>query len=820
MGKKVLIVGGVAGGASAAARLRRMDENVEIILFERGEYISFANCGLPYYIGGSIKERDALLLQTPEAMKSRFNIDVRVQNEVVKIDKENKKVVIKDLKSNNTYEETYDDLILSPGSSPIKPRIEGIDSPNVFSLWNIPDTDKIKNFIDTNKPKRAVVVGGGFIGIEMVENLRDQGLEVSLVEAANQIMTSVDFEMAQILHQHIKSHGVNLYLDNGVKSFEYKNSVTKVHLQNGSFVEADMVIVSIGVRPNGELAKEASLTTNKRGGIVVDSELRTSDKNIYAVGDAIQVKDFISDEDTMIPLAGPANKQGRMVANNICGLNEKYKGTQGTAVAKVFDLTVASTGNSEKTLERQGKKYDQDYKIAFVQPKSHAGYYPGAIPMTIKLIFALDGKILGAQIVGYDGVDKRIDVIATSIRFKGTIYDLEELELAYAPPFSSAKDPVNMAGFVAENILNKKMDAVLWREIKDLDIEKNIIVDVRTKDERELGYIDGAISIPVNDIRERLGELDKSKTIIVYCAIGLRAYIATRILVQNGFKVRNLLGGYSLYKIATGDYKGSDDMKSNSMKISEKVKNEKISEVIKLDACGLQCPGPLMKVSTKVKEIKDGEVLEIKATDPGFPADMKAWCDKTNNTFIKTEKLKDGFAVWLRKGNDNKGEIEEDCCSKKSGSSMVVFSGDLDKAIASFIIANGSASMGKQVTMFFTFWGLNILRKPDKVQVKKSAMDQMFGSMMPKGTSKLGISKMNMGGMGAQMIRKVMKDKNVDSLDALIDMAIKQGVKLVACTMSMDVMGLKQEELIDGVEFAGVGAYLGAAEDSNLNLFI
>jgi NADPH-dependent 2,4-dienoyl-CoA reductase/sulfur reductase-like enzyme/peroxiredoxin family protein/TusA-related sulfurtransferase/rhodanese-related sulfurtransferase len=824
MGRKVVIVGGVAGGASTAARLRRLDENIEIIMFERGKYISFANCGLPYYIGNTIEERDALLLQTPEAMKARFNIDVRVENEVLSINKEEKYVEIRNIKNEEIYRETYDILVLSPGSTPIKPPIPGIDKKNIFSLWNIPDTDAIKSYVDNNEIKTATVIGGGFIGIEMAENLYDLGLNVNLVEMANQVMAPVDFDMAQLIHGHIVSKGVNLYLENGVSSFEDKEGKTYVKLQDGSMLQSDIIILSIGIKPNGQLAQNAGLNINKRGGIVVDEFLKTSDENIYALGDAIEVIDYVNGNKTMIPLAGPANKQGRIVANNITGRNEKYKGTQGTSVAKVFDLTVAATGNNEKILNRLGKEYGKDYKIALVQPNSHAGYNPGAIPMTIKLIFDLEGNILGAGIVGYDGVDKRIDVIATLLRMGGTIYDLKELELAYAPPYSSAKDPVNMAGFSAENILNQDMPVVLWNEIDKISKEKSIILDVREDIELELGYIEGATHIPVNSLRDRMDELNKEKEILVYCAVGIRGYIATRILSQNGYKARNLIGGYNFYKYVVNDYKKVENTSSKIDKCEEKKTNNEAGDnvtskgiTIRLNACGLQCPGPIMQVSEKMKEVNEGDILEISATDPGFPIDVKAWCEKTGNKFIRTEKRQSEFVVWISKGSGNNASVK---VKEEDKSTMVVFSGDLDKALASFIIANGAAAMGKNVTMFFTFWGLNILRKHEKVKVNKTIIEKMFGFMMPKGSKKLQLSKMNMGGMGSAMMKKVMKDKNVNTLEELIESAMKNGVKIVACTMSMDVMGIKQEELIDGIELGGVAAYLGETDSSNHNLFI
>lgn len=547
MGKKVVIVGGVAGGATALARLRRLDEDLEIVLFERGEYISFANCGLPYYIGNVIENRESLLVQTPEGIMERFNASIRIKSEVIKILREEKKVLVRDLETKEEYEESYDYLILSTGSTPLRPPIPGIDSPNIFSLWNIPDTDAIKSFIEKEKPKLAVVVGGGFIGLEMAENLYELGIKVSIVEMLDQVMAPLDYEMAQIVHEHLTNVGVDLRLKDGVKRFDYKDGVITVTLQSGKTIDADMVILSIGIRPNSELAREAGLAVNERGGIIVDKYLKTSDDYIYAIGDVIEVEDFVNKNKTMVPLAGPANKQGRIVANNILGAKEEYRGTQGTSIVKVFDLTVANTGTNEKTLNRLGKVYNKDYYIALIHTNSNAGYYPGALPMTIKLIYDKEGKILGSQIVGYKGVDKRIDVIATAIRFGAKVSDLKELELAYAPPYSSAKDPVNMIGFVAENQLTGKVDIATWKDLENID-ENTVILDVMEDEERKLGHIKNSIHIPLGQLRASLDELDKSKNYIVYCAVGLRGYIASRIMKQRGFKVKNLAGGFTTYK--------------------------------------------------------------------------------------------------------------------------------------------------------------------------------------------------------------------------------------------------------------------------------
>ncbi len=862
MSKKVLIIGGVAGGATAAARLRRLDESMEIIMFERGEYISYANCGLPYHIGNVIKERDALLLQTPEAMKAKFDIDVRVNNEVVAIDRNKKTVRVKKVKTGEEYEESYDVLVISTGSSPLKPPIPGIDGPGIFTLWTVPDTDRIKRFVAEKKPRRAAVIGGGFIGLEMAENLHAVGCEVTVVEMLDQVMAPIDFEMAQLVHENMRMNHVRLELGNGVKQFEQKGDGTAITLQDGTIVEADLVILSIGVRPNSQLAKDSGLELNAKGGIVVDEYLRTSDPSVYAVGDVIEVEEFVFKNKAMIPLAGPANKQGRICANNIAreagslgGNLEKYNGTQGTSIAQVFDLSVAATGLNEKTLKAQDRKLNQDYFVALINQKSHAGYYPGATPLTLKLLFGRDGKIFGAQIVGQEGADKRIDTIATTMRLGGTIYDLAELELAYAPPYSSAKDPVNMLGFVAGNILEGVASFIDWKELAELEQSNRddyIILDVTEEMERVAFHIPNSYHIPLGQLRNRIDELDKSKLIIPYCAIGVRSYNAARILANNGFeKVRVLPGGTSFYKSLYHDrYMAADQAAPNtgggnsmnqSTAADSQIKDQsngtgvqaidldKIVARETLDCSGLQCPGPIMRVFQTIKEMHDGEILQVSATDMGFARDIEAWCKRMGNTLLKTEKSGKEITVYIQKGLGAGRVSEGDTAAPvipgahapaPQGKTLIVFSGDLDKVLASFIIANGAAAMGRPVTMFFTFWGLNALRKSEKQPVKKPFMDAMFGAMMPRGTSKLTLSNMNMGGMGTAMMKKVMKDKNVDSLEALMKQAMFNGVRLVACTMSMDVMGITREELIDGIEYAGVAAYLGDAEESNVNLFI
>ncbi|NOW03450.1 CoA-disulfide reductase [Clostridium beijerinckii] len=828
MDRKIIIIGGVAGGASTAARLRRLDENAEIIMIEKGKYISFANCGLPYYIGETIDERGKLIVQTVEEMSSKFNLDIRNLNEVISIDKENKKVRVRNIRTKEEYDETYDILVLSPGAAPIRPKIPGIeDCSSLFTLRNIPDTDRIKAYVDNNKPKHATVIGGGFIGLEMVENLHARGIDVTLIEASDQVMAPLDIEMASILHEHLIDKNVELILKNGVS--EFRDNGKKNILDSGKEIKTDMIILSIGVRPETAIARQADLKLNERGAIIVDKFMKTSDSSIYALGDAVEVIDFVNKKPTMISLAWPANRQGRIVADNICGKNVEYKGTLGSSVAKIFDYTVATTGNNEKILKRLGIEYETIH----IHPGSHAGYYPGSFPISLKMLFdPKSGKIFGAQGVGIDGVEKRIDVLATAIKGNLTVFDLQDIEPCYAPPYNSAKDPVNMLGYYASNIIEGITKAIQWDEIDSLDKEKSAIIDIREEFELVTGTLKNSIHIPLEKLRDRLNEIPRNKDIYVTCQVGLRGYIACRILEQNGIKCTNIDGGMKTYLYV----KRAKEMIRNQFKKSERINNEvavmreenmdlgKVNADIKLNACGLQCPGPIKRVFEEVKKMESGSVLEVKARDPGFSKDIKSWCDSTGNTLLKSEFDNKGkaFVAYIQKGRELKS-VEKTLSPKtaeKNGATLVVFSGDLDKAIASFIIATGAASMGKEVTMFFTFWGLNILKSQDKPSVTKDIMEKMFDTMLPAHAGKLPLSQMNMMGMGPVMIKKIMKKHNVDSLETLIRNAIDMGVKVVACSMSMELMGIKKEEFIDGVEIGGVTSYLVSTEGSGLNLFI
>lgn len=543
---KIIIIGGVAGGASAAARLRRLKENDEIVILERGDHISFANCGLPYFIGGEITDRNMLTLQTPESFRRRFNIDVRVKSEAVKISPDTHTVSVRNADTGEEYEESFDKLILSPGAEPIRPNISGVDLSHVFTLRNIPDTMKIKSFIDSSKPKRAVVVGGGYIGVEMAENLVNAGLEVSIVELADHLIAPLDADMAADVHRYIRSKGIKLFLNNGVTEI----TADKVILQKGS-IEADMVIMSVGVRPETSLAKECGIALNSRGSIIVNSHMQTNYPDIYAVGDAVEVKDFVTGAASFIPLAGPANKQGRIAADNIADIPSEYTGTQGSAVLKLFDMTVATTGLNEKRAAAEGIGYDKTYTYS----ASHASYYPNATNMSIKILWDKNTKkLLGAQIVGFDGVDKRMDVLATAIRFGAKVTNLKELELCYAPPFGSAKDPVNMAGFVAENVINGTVKQFFWHDVEKLPRDGSVsLLDVRTKTEIARGMIDGFINIPLDTLRDNLDKFPKDKPVYVHCHSGLRSYIACRILSGNGYDCYNLAGGWRLYESVIND---------------------------------------------------------------------------------------------------------------------------------------------------------------------------------------------------------------------------------------------------------------------------
>ncbi|WP_277376117.1 FAD-dependent oxidoreductase [Paenibacillus polymyxa] len=833
MSKKVLIVGGVAGGASAAARLRRLDEDAEIIIFEKGPYISFANCGLPYYIGGAIADRDRLLVQTPKGMADRFRIDVRTKSEIIAIDPHNRTVQVQN-HERGQYEESYDELILSPGARPFIPDLPGKDHPLIYTVRSIPDIDRIKEQINSYNNNSAIVIGGGFIGVEMAENLKEAGLDVTLVEGNEQLLAPFDAELAAALAQEMEQHGVKLLFSQRVQGFRSLEQGIGVELIDGNVLSADLVILAIGVTPDTSFLKNSGVTLGTRGHIIVNEAMESSVPHIYAVGDAIEVTDYIHGTKTAIPLAGPANKQGRIVADRIAGLNSTYKGTQGTSIIKVFGMTGAATGSNEKTLKRLGI----DYRTVIVHPGSHASYYPDSSAITLKLLFTPDGKILGAQAVGYDGVDKRIDDIAVAIHFGGHVSDLTELELSYAPPYSSAKDPVNMIGYAAENIIDGRVHAFTYDQLSIRQQEQSILLDVRSDLEHRSGHIPDSLSIPVDELRQRLNELDSSKEIWVYCQVGLRGYTASQILRQHGFNVKNLSGGYKTYRQAQfrptafsnenhDDNDGQDrneqmpTVKESILQPTEQASGQPLHIDNELNVCGLSCPGPLMQVKHSMDQLTEGQTLRVKASDPGFYEDVKAWATMSGSPLLQLERGKGGIieAVIAKKTVQTLSSTVK-APNTEPSSTMVVFSGDLDKAIASFIIANGAAASGRKVTMFFTFWGLNIIRKHQPQVVSKTMVGRMFDIMLPRGSRKLSMSKMNMLGIGPKIIRGIMGNNNVASLEELIQSAAEQGVEMVACQMSMDLMGIQHEELMDQIKIGGVGYYLGQADHANHNLFI
>ncbi|MGN8851083.1 FAD-dependent oxidoreductase [Anaerobiospirillum succiniciproducens] len=836
---KVVIIGGVAGGATAAARMRRDCEDAEIVLIERGDYISYANCGLPYYLGGVISDRDDLFVQTPASFGKRFNVDVRVQQEVTAIDKDAKSLTIR-THDGKEYTESYDKLLLSPGAAPVRPPLPGIDNEGIFTLRNVHDTDAIKSYMQTHDVQQAVIVGGGFIGLEMAENLVHSGVEVSVVEMANQVMGPIDYSMAAIVHQELVNNGVKLYLEQAVESFEKVDAGLQVNFKSGIKTQAQLVILSIGVRAETKLAVDAGIELGEMRGIKVDKYLKTSANDIYAVGDAIEYPHPITGKPWLNFLAGPANRQARIVADNIIfGDKVVYEGSIGTAVAKVFGLTVASTGLPSKRLDLMGI----DHIGSYTHSAAHASYYPGGGMLDIKITFdKKTGQLYGAQVVGPEGVDKRIDEFAMVIKHKGTIYDLMELEHAYAPPFSSAKDPVAIAGYVASNLIEGRFEGIGWRELRDIDKDSIALIDVRTQEEHSVGHIPGDVNIPLDSLRDRLSEIPRDKKVVLYCGVGPRGYVASCILKGHGFNnVVNLCGGLRTYSIAnakvpmpssSSSVTKASNCSSGCSTASAPVASGEVdlSNVEKvIDARGLQCPGPILKLKKGIEELQDGQVVQITAGEVSFTRDAESWCKSTGNTFIKAENKDGAWQVFIRKGGTTalaEAQGSMSACAatalapKNDGKTFIMFSDDLDKALATFVLANGAAATGKKVTIFFTFWGLNAIKKIDKPAVEKDFFGKMFGMMLPSSTHGLKLSKMHMMGAGTKMMRYIMNKKGIESLESLRQQAIDNGVEFIACEMSMDVMGVKKEELLDNVTLGGVATYMERADHANVNLFI
>lgn len=836
---KIIIIGGVAGGATAAARLRRNDEAAHIVLVERGPYISFANCGLPYHISGIIPEREQLLVTSEPLFEARYAVDVRTRTEAIAIDRHAKTVRLRNLHTGEETDEGYDKLLLSPGAEAIHPNLPGMGSPRVFTLRNIPDLDRIMAHLAATQPRRAVVVGGGYIGIEMAENLLERGLFTTLVEGAAHILAPFDDDMAAIVHAHMKDKHLELYLSDRIERLEDKADHTVVFLASGKRLPADIVVVAVGVRPETTLARAAGLELGPTGGIRVNAHLQTSDPDIFAVGDAVEVTQTTSGRPALIALAGPANRQGRLAADNMLAppgtALASYRGTLGTAILKAFDLAAACTGLNEVQLQANGLAY----RATITHSGSHASYYPGAKQLSLKLLYSPEGRIYGAQAVGADGADKRIDTIATAMHTGLTVQDLCDLELAYAPPYGSAKDPVNIAGYVASNVLNGSHEVIGWRELAALDTAREVqLVDVRTPEEFEIGTLPNARNIELDHLRERLHLLDPQRPVVVFCQIGMRGYLAYRILRQRGFaQVRNLTGGLKTYAWATEKQANPDIFDHEDIKRRDQASIEADlaaapcalvstgGERQVLNAVGLQCPGPIMKTYRAVQAMQPGELLEVTASDPAFGRDVRAWATKTGHEVLGVDAAKGLVKALIRvgppAGQAPVAATPAGAAAVRDKLTLVVFSDDLDKVMASMVIANGAMAMGKPVSLFFTFWGLNVLRREHPPHIDKPLMDRMFSAMLPAGMGKLdSISKLNNAGLGVKLLRKVMRDKHVDDPTTLLATLVEGGAQLIACQMSMDVMGIRQEELIDGVELGGVAAFLGEAQESGTTLFI
>jgi NADPH-dependent 2,4-dienoyl-CoA reductase/sulfur reductase-like enzyme/peroxiredoxin family protein/rhodanese-related sulfurtransferase/TusA-related sulfurtransferase len=825
---KIVIVGGVAGGASVAARARRLDESAEIVVFERGDYVSFANCGLPYHIGGVISDRSRLLLQTPESLRESLNIDVRIASDVVALDATSKTVTVRELDTGREYAETYDALALCQGADPLRLPLPGIDLPGIHVLRNIHDMDEIKASLEAalvaagslGRPTRAVVIGAGYIGVEMAENLRHRGAEVAVVELADQILPPLDKDVSLPVEQHIRGRGVDLHLGTAAAAFaKAPAGGLRVELNNGATLDADLVLLSAGVRPNVSLARDGGLEIGPRGGIVVDTHMRTSDPAIWAAGDAVETPHTVLPGSWLTPLAGPANREARVAAENICGRDTEYLSTQGTSIVKAFEMAAGGTGATERQLKQLGV----DYRAVHLHPSGHAGYYPGTGAMHMKVLFAPGtGIILGAQIAGFDGVDKRLDVFATCIRLRATVHDLESLELAYAPQFGSAKDPVNMAGFVATNVL--KGDLVLWyAQDFPAAVEGARIIDVRTPAEYDIWHIPGAENVPLGTLRAQCRAWDTARPVRLYCAVGFRSYLAYRILAQLGFAdVATLSGGSTTFRFWHDLEPVGFESQPVEIHYAEALDlvtaAQGTGKVVDLDCSGLACPGPIMKLAQKMDELAPGDDVVVHVSDPGFAQDAPAWAGSKGHELLAIAPEGPGYVATIRKGGAQPGTSRT--AAKLDQVSFVVFSGDMDKLLAAFIIANGAIAMGQKVSMFFTFWGLNALRRENPPKRKRKTLDRMFGMMMPSGPEKLPLSQMDMLGMGPAMIKHVMKQHSVQTVPELMQAAREGGARLIGCTMTMDLLGIAESDLLDGIELGGVATFLGEADKSSTTLFI
>ncbi len=810
---KTIIIGGVAGGACGAARVRRVDEQAESVLLEKGPHMAYANCGLPYHLGKIIPERSWLLVMTPENFRKRFNVDVRVNHEVIAIDRAKKTVKVLNRQTGAESEERYDKLVIATGSSPMQLKLPGIDLPEVLPLWTLEDMDRIAQKLDAGA-KRAIVVGGGFVGMELAESLRHRGLDVTLLELGRQLLPTMDEEMSSLLAEELRLAGTVVELSATVSAFAPAagGGVTAT-VQDGRSWTADVVALCVGVKPNSALAQAAGLEIGPKGHVVVDARMQTKDPDVLAVGDVVSVVDPVFGGTTTVPLAGPANRQGRIAADNVLGRGRRYEGTFGASVVKVGKLTAASCGHTEARLKATGKSYRKVYLHA----GSHAGYYPGATTLHIKLLFGDDGQIYGGQVIGAEGADKRADVLATAMRAGMDVRQLAELELCYAPPFSSAKDPITVAGMIATNAL----DGVTTLAHADALPEGALLLDVREPAEVAQGTLKGAVNIPLHQLRARAFELPKDRKIVIFCQVGLRGYVAERILKQLGYNAANLSGGFLTWKqFQPEKWIPSDDQIALATTGSEggpSLAGDEEEPKTVVDVRALQCPGPVVRIKKELDGLGEGATIQVLAAS-SFAPDLANWAQSCGHKVVKLAQKGTHLEAIVRKG------LPLPCTGAAAGAAnsgaLVLFSNDLDKALAALIIATGMAAAGMLVSIFFTFWGLSVLRKNPGPQVKKSLLNAMFGFMLPKGATKLALSKMHMAGMGTAIMKHVMASQNVASLPDMLHNARAMGVKFIACDMAMGVMGITREELIDVDEVAGVATFIARAKESGPTLFI
>lgn len=802
---RLVIVGGVAAGASAAARARRLSEDAEISIIERGPDVSFANCGLPYYIGGEIGDREKLTLQTPESLSQLLNLQILTKTEAKKINRSQKTLLVRKENGEET-EIPYDKLILAPGAKPIRPPLPGIDDPRIMTLRTLEDMDRIKERIKNSQ--EVLVIGAGFIGLEMVEMLKRLQKEVTLVELQNQVLPQMDPEMTKQIEAELVQKGVHLLLGDGIASFSSTAEKITAQLNSGKHIITDAIVLSIGIQCESDLARDAGLKLGIRKAIEVNEFQQTSDPDIYAAGDVVETADPILGKRVVVPLGGPANRQGRVAADHIF-LGKKafpYPGTLGTAIVRVFDIVAGVTGYTEKRLMQEKVPYRQ----TVVTGNQHASYYPGAVPMLVKILWSPeDGRLLGAQATGFDGIDKRLDVLSTALTGHLTIDALCHLELAYAPPFGSARDVVNLAAFSAQNIQNGLVKGVSALPTP----EEGQILDVRPPEISKSKPIAHAISIPLAELRKRYREIPLSKPITTVCNLGKSSYFAARILMQKGLAASSLLGGWNLYS-----QKMSSPQVLQAPSGEKNMPNPSDASCVMIDTCGLSCPGPILKLKDTLSQLSPGQEIVVHASDPGFEKDFPAYCQGVGLEFLGIEKKKGILVARARKADSLANPSRP---QNRNGATLIVFSYELDKVLASLVIANGATAMGGKATMFFTFWGLNVLRKSSgKAPSDKSFMDKMFGWMMPRGVDHLKLSHMNMAGLGTAMMKNRMQQKNLPNVPLLLAEAQKNGVRLVACSMSMDAMGIRAEELLDGVELGGIADFLGAAQTTAVNLFI